>query len=69
MGEMIMVSGKEVEEDYECSACKEDGGAKMERCIEKSLAWPGDESELPADEFRLFIGRQVFGDDYTLDDI
>ena len=69
MGEMIMVSGKPVEKGYECSICREDGGADPERCISKAIIWPGEESELPSEEFRLAIGRKVFGDDYSLDDI
>lgn len=69
MGEMIMVSGKQVEEDYECSACNIDGGADPDRCIRKAIIWPGEESELPSDEFRLTIGKKVFGDEYSLDDI
>lgn len=60
MGEMIMVSGKPVETGYNCSACREDGGAHSERCIDKSIIWPGDESELPSEEFRLAIGKKSF---------
>jgi hypothetical protein len=69
MGEMIMVSGKPVEKGYECSICREDGGADPERCISKAIIWPGEESELPSEEFRLAIGKKVFGDDYSMDDI
>ncbi|MBM9521045.1 hypothetical protein JWG39_14585 [Desulforhopalus vacuolatus] len=69
MGEMIMVSGKQVEKDYECSICRDDGGADPRRCIRKALVWPGEESELPSEEFRLDIGKKVFGDDYSLGDI
>lgn len=69
MGEMIMVSGKQVEKDYECSVCRDDGGADSSRCIRKSIVWPGEESELPSEEFRLDIGKKVFGDDYSLGDI
>ncbi|MCP3890929.1 MAG: hypothetical protein GY702_18960 [Desulfobulbaceae bacterium] len=69
MGEMIMVSGRAVEKGYDCSACREDGGAKPERCIDKSIIWPGDASELPSEEFRLAIGKEVFGDDYSMGDI
>jgi len=69
MGEMIMVFGKPVEQEYECSLCQVDGGADSERCVRKSIIWPGEESELPAEDFRLAIGKKVFGDDYTIDDI
>ncbi len=69
MGEMIMVFGKPVEEGYECSLCNEDGGADSKRCISKAIIWPGEESDLPSEEFRLAIGKKVFGDDYSLDDI
>ncbi|WP_028580502.1 hypothetical protein [Desulfogranum japonicum] len=69
MGEMIMVSGRQVEEDYECSICENDGGTTPERCINKAIVWPGEESELPSEEFRLAIGKKVFGDEYSLDDI
>ncbi len=69
MGEMIMVSGKQVEEDYECSVCSDDGGGDPERCIKKAIIWPGEESELPSEEFRLTIGKKVFGDDYSVNDI
>lgn len=69
MGEMIMVSGRSVETEYDCSVCREDGGANAERCINKAIIWPGDASELPSEKFRLEIGRKVFGDDYSMDDI
>lgn len=69
MGEMIMVSGKQVEKDYECSICKDDGGADPKRCISKAIIWPGEESDLPSEEFRLEIGKKIFGDDYSLNDI
>jgi hypothetical protein len=69
MGEMIMVSGKPVKEGYECSICSKDGGADSERCISKAIIWPEKESELPTEEFRLAIGKKVFGDDYSIDDI
>lgn len=69
MGEMIMVSGKPVEKEYECSVCGEDGGADSERCIRKAIIWPGEDSALPTEEFRLAIGKNVFGDDYSMDDI
>ncbi len=69
MGEMIMVSGKTVEKEYECSICGEDGGTDSKRCIDKAIIWPGEESEMPSEEFRLAIGKKVFGDDYTIDDI
>ncbi len=69
MGEMIMVSGRQVEKDYECDICRNDGGASPERCIRKAMVWPGEESELPSEEFRLSIGKKVFGDEYSLDDI
>lgn len=68
-GEMIMVSGKQVDKGYECSVCQEDGGANSERCINKAIIWPGDESELPSEEFRLSTGKKVFGDDYSMNDI
>lgn len=69
MGEMIMVSGKPVEKGYECGICREDGGADSERCVSKVMIWPGEESEMPSEEFRLAIGKKVFGDDYSMDDI
>lgn len=69
MGEMIMVSGKQVTAEYDCIICQKDGGANAERCIDKSIIWPGDESELPSDEFRLSIGKKVFGGDYSMEDI
>ncbi len=69
MGEMIMVSSKQVEEDYECSVCSDDGGADPDRCIRKAIIWPGEEAELPPEDFRLIIGKKVFGDDYSVDDL
>ncbi len=69
LGEMIMVFGQPVKDGYECSLCKEDGGADPERCVNKSIIWPGEESEMPSEDFRLSIGQKVFGDDYSLDDI
>jgi len=69
MGEMIMVSGKRVDTGYDCSACREAGGAKSERCIDKAIIWSEGASELPSEKFRLAIGKKVFGDDYCMDDI
>lgn len=69
LGEMIMVSGQQTEKDNECDLCREDGGADTERCIRKAIIWPGEEAELPSEEYRLAIGRKVFGDDYSMDDI
>jgi hypothetical protein len=69
MGEMIMVSGEPVEKEYECSICREDGGADSERCIKKAIIWPGEAAELPNEEFRLAIGKKIFGDDYSMGDI
>ncbi len=69
MGEMVMVSGMPVEKGYECGICAEDGGADPERLVRKAMVWPGEESEMPDEEYRLAIGRKVFGDDYSLDDI
>ncbi len=69
MGEMIMVSVTSGETEYECEQCERDGGADPERCINKAIIWPGEESEMPSDEFRLNIGKKVFGDDYSMDDI
>jgi hypothetical protein len=69
MGEMIMVSGKQVGKEYDCNVCREDGGADSERCINKAIIWPGDDSAMPSEKFRLAIGKKVFGDDYSMDDI
>lgn len=69
MGEMIMVSGVPIEKDSECSTCRKDGGADPERCVNKAMIWPGEESEMPSEEFRVKIGKSVFGDDYSVDDI
>lgn len=69
VGDMIMVSGRPVPEDYECGICQKDGGADTDRCVNKAIIWPGKSDELPPDSFRLEIGKKVFGDDYTMDDI
>ena len=45
-----------------CFRCKRDGG--LNRVIWQGIHWPGDESELPDEELRLTIGRNVFGPDY-----
>ncbi len=70
MGEMLQVSGRpDNEEAYTCELCDKDGGADTKRCINKALIWPGEEADLPSEEFRLSIGKKVFGDDYSLEDI
>ncbi len=45
-----------------CLKCKIDNGLK--RVVWEGIYWPGNENEKPDKEFRLLIGRQVFGTGY-----
>ncbi len=46
-----------------CRQCRKDGG--LERVVWQGIHWPGEESELPEKDLRLFIGRRVFGPSYA----
>lgn len=72
VGEMIMVAlgaVKALDDKPLCVKCDADGGADPIRCIRQSMVWPGDESEMPEEEVRLVIGKKVFGDEYSINDI
>ena len=49
-----------------CIKCRRDDGLK--RVVREGISWPGPESELPARDFRLTIGRKVFGEAYREDE-
>jgi len=72
VGQMIMVapgSVKALDDQPLCMQCDADGGADSKRCVRQSMVWPGDESELPDEALRLAIGKKVFGEDFSRDDI
>lgn len=71
MGEMVMVVTKSAEEGdaSACAACDADGGGDLKRISGKAMVWPGSETEMPDEASRLAIGKKVFGDDYSPDDI
>lgn len=48
-----------------CNLCLLEKGRVAGRVVDRKIIWPGDESELPAPELRLTIGRKVFGPEYT----
>lgn len=71
-GDMIMVFGNPKNEKtgiQECEKCDADGGANSDRCVNKAMVWPGAESEMPSKDVRLAIGKKVFGDEYSINDI
>ena len=48
-----------------CSQCLESKGRVSGRIDNQRMIWPGHEDERPDRDLRIFIGRRVFGDDYT----
>ena len=48
-----------------CFKCLEMEGEITNRIVNQGLIWPGDENEIPEEETRLHIGREVFGPGYT----
>ena len=71
-GDMIMVFRNPKNEKtgiQECEKCHIDGGANPDRCVNKAMVWPGAESEMPNKDVRLAIGKKVFGDEYSINDI
>ena len=68
VGEMQTISMQPAGEDENpliCLRCRRDKKLDMQRVVKKDLMWPGEESERPARELRLYIGQKVFGPDYT----
>ena len=48
-----------------CFTCLEKKDKMTDRIINQGLIWPGGENETPAEEIRLYIGKEVFGPDYS----
>ncbi len=48
-----------------CFRCLEEKSRITDRVINYGLIWPGDENDIPEEEFRLSIGQKVFGPDYS----
>lgn len=48
-----------------CFTCLEKKNEIDSRIVNRGLIWPGDDDEMPAEEVRLLIGREVFGPDYS----
>ncbi len=47
-----------------CFTCLEKKREMAGRIVNRGLIWPGSDDELPAEEVRLLIGREVFGSEY-----
>jgi hypothetical protein len=61
-----IVSGSETGDKTSpiCSRCLASKGRISGRVVSQRIIWPGDVSEQPDRDLRLFIGRKVFGEDY-----
>ena len=65
LGAVVHVSGQPVMKDRKapiCLRCKLDNGLK--RVVWEGINWPGGENEMPDKDFRLSVGRKVFGPGY-----
>jgi len=65
VGTLLHISGQSVKKGIKppiCLRCKLDNGLK--RVVWEGLFWPGSEKDKPDKEFRLLIGRKVFGPGY-----
>lgn len=71
VGKMQTLSGTS-EDDAEappiCLQCYREKKLDMMRVIKKRLVWPGEASEMPEKDLRIFIGQTVFGPDYDESD-
>ncbi len=47
-----------------CLACYRDKRLDMNRVLKRGLVWPGEASEIPDKDLRIFIGQTVFGPNY-----
>ncbi len=56
------------EETPICLQCYREKRLNMTRVAKKGLVWPGDVSEVPDKDLRMFIGQTVFGPDYDESD-
>ena len=66
IGSLVHVGGLSLTKDSRsaiCFKCKKDNG--LERVVWQGIHWPGDPSEYPDEELRLWIGRKVFGPGYV----
>ena len=48
-----------------CSRCLAEKGRVSDRIVNRRIIWPGSDEERPDAHLRRFIGRTVFGADYT----
>ena len=48
-----------------CSRCLAEKGRVSGRIVSRRIIWPGSDEERPEEHLRRFIGRSVFGADYT----
>ncbi len=65
LGQLRHLSGQPVKKGKQtpiCLKCKMGSGLK--RVVWEGIYWPGEEGEQPDKEFRLMIGRKVFGAGY-----
>lgn len=47
-----------------CFQCYRKKTLDMTRVVRKGIFWPGEASEMPEKDLRIFIGQTVFGPDY-----
>ena len=65
VGELLHITGQPERKGIRppiCLRCKIDDGLK--RVVWEGIYWPGNESEQPDKDFRISIGRKVFGRGY-----
>jgi hypothetical protein len=64
---MSIPAHQEAENDNSvvCFKCLEKKSEVSDRIINRGIIWPGDENEIPAEEIRLYIGREVFGPGFS----
>jgi len=68
VGSMMSIPAhQETENDNSlvCFKCLEKKSKITNRIVNQGLIWPGEENEIPAEEIRLYIGREVFGHGYS----
>ena len=71
VGVMQTMSGpsdEAADESPICLRCYREKKLDMTRVVKKGIVWPGEASELPEKDLRIFIGQTVFGPDYDESD-
>jgi hypothetical protein len=65
VGRMKTITGRAEEKKPVCLTCYREKNINPRRVIKRGVVWPGDDSELPDRDLRIFIGQTVFGADYN----